>query len=116
MSAHLGFVHQHVAAGAIRASGEAIRLAVVVTDDELVTGRAGLFGRWGGKIERFALARLSSLRVVPNPSAYLLQLEFTGVPPASVTLMYEPLARRDFDEIVRMLQQRLERSGAGGER
>ena len=113
MSAHMEFVRQNVAAGTIRASAEGIRVAVVVTDDELVTGRAGLFGRWGNRVERFPLGRLAGLRVVPNPSAYLLQLEFRESAAGGVTVMYEQSAKQDFDAVVRLLQQRLQHNSAG---
>ena len=113
MSTRMEFVRQNVAAGTIRASAEGIRVAVVVTDDELVTGRTGLFGRWGNRVERFPLARLTGLRLVPNPSASLLQLEFLETAAGSVTVMYEPSARQDFDAVVRLLQQRLQLNPTG---
>jgi hypothetical protein len=114
MSSHLQVLHKSIGADAIRATAEAMGLAVVLTDDQLVTGRAGLFSRWGNKIERFELDALAVIRTVPNPSANLLQLEFTGSPPQTLVLMYPAEAVSDFTRITGLLQARLELKRKGG--
>jgi hypothetical protein len=111
MSKHLAVIQKHLQGTSIHATGEAMGYAIALTDDELLVGKAKLFG---ATVQRFTLAGLSDLRAVPNPSANLLQIEFAGPPPQSLMVMYGPDARADFGKIIELLQQRLRaRIGAG---
>jgi hypothetical protein len=107
MSNHMDLVRKSSNGAALRAAGEGIRVAVAVTDTELITGRAGFLGRFGSRVERFELSALSELKHVPNPSANLLVLEFAGSPARTLALMYERSAQTDFDQIVAVLSGRV---------
>ena len=108
MSRHLEAIRKILHGTPIRAAGEGLVLAVAVTEDEVITGKAKLFG---ATVERFKLDEVSSVRVVPNPSANLLEIEFTGPPPRSLTAMYGPSAVADFEHIVALVRRH-----AGGNR
>jgi hypothetical protein len=114
MSVHLELVHQSIDPSSIRASAEGIRVAVAVTDEELITAKAGVIKRWS-KVERFSLSDLSGLRTVPNPSANLLQVEFSdGSSKRVVAIMYPPQSVSAFEQITAYLRKRLNgrKSGA----
>jgi len=111
MSKHLTVIQKHVQGASIHAAGEGMGYAVALTDDELLVGKSKLFG---SSVERFALAGIADMRTVPNPSANLLQIEFAGPPPRSLTVMYRPEAEGDFGKIIELLRQRVHaRRGAG---
>jgi hypothetical protein len=113
MSNHMELMKSAIDASAVKVAAEGIRMAVALTDDELVTARAGFLGRWGSKVERFSLGSLSDVRFVPNPSANLLQLEFNGSPPKSLIVMFEPKAAGAFEPIIHSLRERVTRRGNG---
>lgn len=103
MSKHLDWVHKNVGRSQIRVSAEAFGCAVAMTDEELLVGKAGLLSRWS-KIERYPLSGLRILRVVPNPSASLVQLEFEGSGTRQVlAIMYGPESAAAFAQIIEAL-------------
>ena len=114
MPTNLDVIRGALAGVPMRVSAAAMGKAVAVTDDEVVTARAGLFGRWGRKIERYPLHALAAVTAIPNPSASLLTLEFQGQPPSKLMLMFEPTAQAAFHELVGILEERLGRRDQGG--
>jgi hypothetical protein len=107
MATNLEALRESIDPSTIRAAGEAARVAVGLTDDELITARAsGLGGR--PRLERYPLNALSKLRVSPSPSATKLELSFDGTPPQFLALMYDADARADFDRIVALLERVVE--------
>ena len=104
MSKHLEAIQKRLQGASIHAAAEAMGRAVALTEDEFVTAKAKLFGV---SIDRFPLVTLSSLRAIPNPSANLLEIDFSGPPLRSVTVMYGPEAQADFDRIITLLQRHL---------
>jgi hypothetical protein len=105
MSNNLKTIRDTVGADKIRADGDAIGLGVAITDDELVTARAGLATR-GPTVQRFSLNSLTKLRVLPNPHANLVEIEFAGKPPKSVTFMYDARTAKDLEGVVGILRER----------
>jgi hypothetical protein len=108
MAKHLDAIRKNLNGAKIRAAGEAMGLAVVVTEDEIVTGKAKLFG---AKLERFKLAEVRAVRVVPNPSANLLEIGLGGHSARSLTVMYGPEALKDFEDVIGLLRQQLHGAG-----
>ncbi len=108
MSKHMDLVRTAVASDRVRAFGEAMGRAVAVTGDELVTARAGFF-RGGNKVERHPLDRMTSMRVLPNPHASLIEVSFEDS--AALKLMFQPPAREHFERIVEVLREHLGRNG-----
>jgi hypothetical protein len=115
MSRNLDLIRKSIDGAPIRTLGEAIGKTVALTDAEVVTAKAGLFGRWGGKLERYPLQALAAVTAVPNPSANLLTLEFHSHPPTSVMLMFGPAGAAAFEEIVAVLQEQLRGRRTGGQ-
>lgn len=118
MSKHLDFLFEEVERSAIRVSAEGFGLAVALTEDQLITAKAGIIRRWG-KVERFPLSSLVALRSMPNPSANLLQIQFAeGSGGRVLTIMYPPESSAAFDQIIGFLQGRLaaQQSGDAHER
>ena len=107
MSKHTDVIHRSIPPQTIRAGGEAMGLGIAVTDHELVTARGG-FG--GGRLERYPLATLTGLRTLPNPHATLVEAEFGGESPRSLTFMYDPRFAPEVEGVVRLL---CERAAAG---
>jgi len=105
MSKHLEAIQKRLQGASIHAAAEAMGRAVALTDDEFVMAKAKLFS---ASVDRFPLVTLSGLRTIPNPSANLLEIDFSGPPPRSVTVMYGPEAQADFDRIIMLLQQHLD--------
>lgn len=110
MPSDLDFLRQHVN-GVVRGAGQGMGVAIAITDDEVVSGKSGLFGRWGSKVERFPLSHVAEVRTVPNPTANLLTVEFASSPPRSLVVMYERDAEADFTRIVAILQRQLTAGG-----
>jgi hypothetical protein len=108
MSKHMDAIRKTLNGSPIRAAGEAMGFAVAVTDDELITGKAKLFG---GKVERFKLGEVERVRVVPNPSANLLEVQFAGAGARSLTVMYGPDALAAFERVISLLRAQVERGG-----
>jgi hypothetical protein len=108
MAKHLEAIRKNLNGTKIRAAGEAMGFAVAVTEDELITGKAKLFGV---KLERFRLAEVNGVRVVPNPSANLLEVGFGGGTSRSLTVMYGPDALKDFEGVIGLLRQQLNGGG-----
>lgn len=106
MSQHLDVIRKNLNGSPIRAAGEAMGLAVVVTDDELITGK---MKQYGATIERFKLATAARLRLLPNPAANLLQIDFTGPPAHCVTVIYGPEALADFGALITLVARACER-------
>ncbi len=101
MSKHLNAIERELQGSPIRASGEALGLAVAVTDQDFVTGKAKLFGN---KVQRFPLRQISRIGTIPNPAANVLEIDFATTPPSSVTVMYNQDAQAAFKAIISMLQ------------
>lgn len=114
MSKHLDLLFEHLDRSSIRAVAEGIGVAVALTSREFVTAKKGLLRRWD-RLERFPLEQLEGLRVVPNPSANLLQLQFTeGSDWQVVTVMFPPEAAAQFSEMIGLLQEHLRAREVGG--
>lgn len=114
MAKSMDLIRNAVGADAIKAAGNAIRLAVAVTSTDLVTGTVGILGLWGNKVERFPLANLAGVRTVCNPGMNMVQVEFNGEPPQTLTIIYTPEAEAEFAAIIALLEARLAaRQGAG---
>jgi hypothetical protein len=79
---------------------------VAVTDEEFLTARGG--GR-RGDVQRFPLDALARLRVVPNPHANLVEIEFAGTSPRNVTFMYDPRPGNGLDGLVDILREQASR-------
>ena len=107
MADSMEVVRLRINGAAIRAAGKGLTMAVAVTDDEIVTGRAGFLGRWGAKVERYRLDELSGVTTIANPSANLLKLEFGGDAGSILTIMYGPEAVPDFERLITLLERRL---------
>lgn len=113
MSKHLDFLYQSVDPASILVRAEGFGLAVALTREELIIAKAGILRRWG-KLERFSLTSLVGLRVVPNPSANLLQLKFSqGESSRVLTVMYPPESAAAFERLVGFLQGRLDEAQSG---
>lgn len=112
MSNHLSLVRQTIGEGAIRATGEAIGIAVAVTDTELVTGKAGFLSRWGNKVQRYSLSSVLSVRKLRDPHTSLLQVEIGGPRPCTITFLYEPTANADFEQLETLLAPMAARAAA----
>lgn len=104
MSKHLEALKKRAAGEALRAVGEGMGVAVGVTQDELITAKAKLFG---AKVERFPLRQVSAVRTIPNPAANVLGLDFSTNPPRTVTVMYEADAQTAFTTIISILKEYL---------
>jgi len=104
MSKHLNAIERELVGSSIRATGEAMGMAVAITDQELVVGKAKLFG---AKIQRFPLQQLGKISTIPNPSANVLQVDFTTQPPSGVMVMYSQEAQAAFRTITSMLEAHL---------
>jgi hypothetical protein len=89
----------------MRAAGEAMGLAVAVTDSELVTAKAKLFG--SPTLTRYPLSELSAIEHVPNPSANRLQMR---IGTQSVMILFGPESAADFVPLIDMLKRRLART------
>jgi hypothetical protein len=86
----------------LRAAGDAMGLAVAVTDTELVTAKAKLFG--SPTLTRYPLEELRAVELVPNPSANRLQIHIGS---QSVMVLFGPESAADFEPLIAMLNQRL---------
>jgi hypothetical protein len=54
------------------------------------------------------------LQVIPGPSSSFVQFEFGGLPPRSLTVMYEPSAEADFTRMVELVRPRIRRAAKKG--
>lgn len=105
VSKHLQAIEKDLQGDAIRAAGEAMGMAVAVTDRELVTGKARLFG---ATVVRFPLGAVCNLRTIPNPSANLLEIEFAETAPVrSLMIMYQSEAQADFEAVIALIRQHI---------
>ncbi|MCX8072920.1 MAG: hypothetical protein N3C12_10770 [Candidatus Binatia bacterium] len=104
MSKHLDLLREQVEGSALRLSADAIGFAVAITDREFITAKAGMIRRWS-RVERFPLEELVDLRAFPNPSANLLQLQFSGASRSEVvTIMYPPESAAAFERLIAILR------------
>lgn len=103
MANNLEFVRSAVE-GEVRAAVEGIGMAAVLTDSEFIVGKAGMFGRWGAKLQRYDLSRLSHVRTLMYPAANVLSLNFIGTPPQAFSLMYYDAARTAFAPLIAALE------------
>jgi len=102
---HIAFVLDQLAGQIARATAQGNTQAVVVTDEEIATGRAGLFGRWGGKVQRYPLARLRDHELIHNPSCYILRVYLVD-PAEELTVMFPGSAKAAAEEIAAALRPR----------
>jgi hypothetical protein len=110
MATHEEFLRKELGTEEIKAMATGLAFAVAVTPTQVVTGRTGLLGRWGGKVERYDLARLSGIHVAPNPSATMLRIEFSG---KTVMVLYDLSASPGFEKMIPMLQERAQANSRG---
>jgi len=101
MSKHLTAIERDLKSTPVRAAGEAMGYAVVVTDDELITGKAKMFG---AQIQRYPLQKIAHLRTIPNPTANVLEVHFATTPPSSLVVMYNGTAQAAFESIIALLR------------
>ena len=106
MSSNLALLRERIAPKTILAAAEGVAIAVALTEDELATGKTGPFRR--GTVERFPLRALTGVRVIPNPHATLLEIEFGKPRERSVTVLYEADQRADFERITALLRDRMQ--------
>lgn len=102
---HIAFVQAQLGDQPARAVGQGNTQAVVVTDAEIAVGRAGLFGRFGNKLQRYPLARLHGCELIANPSAHILRIYFTD-PVEELTVMFPGSEKAAADGIAGALTQR----------
>lgn len=105
MPSHIDFLRSQ-AGGDVRLAAQGNTLAVVLTGEELLCGRAGLFGRFGNRVDRYPLTRLAGLEVLPNPNASVVMLRFAE-PEEEVTVLFPASERAAVDELTAALQHRL---------
>ena len=104
MSRHISALANVVRGVPLRAIGEAVGRAVALTDTELITVKA----QWlRTHVERFRLGTMTRVRTIPNPHARLLQVEFGGTTPRTVTLLFSARATADFNVFMALLRRRL---------
>lgn len=106
MSSSMNLIHTTLNGTPLRGSAEAMGRAVAITESEFITAKAGFLGRWGNQIERYSLATLRDVQIVPNPAATLLALQFEGKP--SLTLMFALHAQQDLQSLLGLLRSRLD--------
>lgn len=112
MSNHLKTIRDTIGEDRIRAGGEAIGLGVAVTDDEVVIARrAAAGGR--GTVERLRLDTITQMRVLPNPHANFVEIEFAGRPPKNVSFMYDARTAKELDAVIDILRGRAANPAAG---
>src|SRR5262245_9265988 len=86
----------------VRAAGDAMGLAVALTDTELVTAKAKLFG--SPTLTRYPLSELRGVELVPNPGANRLQIRIGA---HNLMVLYAPENGADFDPLIALLRKRL---------
>jgi hypothetical protein len=86
----------------LRAAGDAMGLAVALTDTELVTAKAKLFG--SPTLTRYPLNELRAVELVPNPSANRLQIHIGS---QNLMVLYGPESGADFEQLIALLKKRL---------
>lgn len=106
MPSHIDFLRRH-AGPDVRLAAQGNTLAVVLTGDELLCGRAGLFGRFGNRVSRYPLARLAGLEILPNPNASVLTLRFSE-PDEELTVLFPASARPVVDQLTAELRRQLD--------
>ncbi len=106
MSSHIDFLRGQTGAD-VRVAAQGNTLAVVLTADELLCGRAGFLGRFGARLDRYPLARLSGLEMLPNPSASVLTLRFAQ-PDEEITVLFPASERHAVDQLVGALKDQLQ--------
>lgn len=104
MSRNLDLVRSSVGAANCRAAAAGSGIAVAVTDDEVVMAKAGLFGRWGQRVNRYKLDRLTHVGHTPNSFGHALCLEFDNSPDLRFTIRFEPAAHAAFAPIIETLK------------
>lgn len=103
MKTPMDAVHSAIAADAIEASALATNMAIVLTNDEIVTGKSGL---WRHRIKRFPLCDLVSVREFADPRMSTLALKFVGTG-RSLMILYDPQSAAGITTIIARLRQRL---------
>lgn len=111
MSRDLELVRSQVEADRCRGAAAGVGIALAITDDEVVTAKAGLFG-WGQKVRRFNLDRLTYVGHTPNSYGDALCVQFDNATDLRFTIRFEPWAREAFAPIIAALKQRVERRPA----
>ena len=99
MSSHLEPIEREIPRDAIRASVAGTNMAVVLTQNQLLIGRAGLGGP--AKVRRYPLTTLTAVRCVRDTRGDLLALEFNGVD--SCVGLFPPDAQGAIERLVGLL-------------
>lgn len=110
MSRDLELVRASIEPGRCVAAAAGVGIAVAITEDELVTAKAGLFGRWGKKVDRFKLERLTYVGHTPNAFGHALCVQFDDSADLRFTIRFEPWANEAFAPIIATLKERLRKS------
>lgn len=110
MATHMDVVREAVAAEAIEASALATNMAVALSGDEIITGKAGI---WRRRLHRYPLCDLALVREFPDARMTTLTLKFEN-PSRSLMLTYGPGTAVDFERIIQKLRQRLKVGLPGG--
>jgi hypothetical protein len=105
MASDLQLIEKEIQPEKIRAAAKYVKGAVAVTDKELVTGKAGLFG-WGNKVERYPLADLTSVTLRRDSHADLLALTFRGRQ-ENVMLIFQADMREGLPDLMKLLESRV---------
>lgn len=107
MSRDLDLVRSSIEDGHCVAAAAGIGAAWALTENELVTAKAGLFGRWGKRVDRYHLDRLTHVGHTPNSYGDSLCVQFDSSPDLRFTIRFEPWARIAFTPIIDSLKQRM---------
>jgi hypothetical protein len=62
MASDVDFIRERLNGERVLAIVQGISMAVALTESALVTGKRGLFGRWGQKLDRYPIFNLFSGR------------------------------------------------------
>jgi hypothetical protein len=112
MSKHIDFLSQQTGGRAVRVAAQGFSMAVVVTDEEVIVGNTGLFGRFGTRVTRYARERIAQVGIRPNRDATMLQMSLVS-PDEQVFVLFESSARDEVDTLVETLRSAPSRRAAG---
>jgi hypothetical protein len=99
----MDLINKEIPRDHLRATANAISVAVALTDAELVVAKAGLFSK---KLNRYPLSSIAAVRLKPNPHTDLLSVEFRDA--TDMTLMFGPDAKEDALRLTEALQKKID--------
>lgn len=107
MSRDLELVRSSIESGRMLAAAAGVGGAWAITEDELVSAKAGFLGLWGKRVDRFKLDRLTYVGYTPNSYGHALCVQFDGSDDLRFTIRFEPWAKDAFAPIIDALKQRV---------